>query len=36
VKRSMVIPENEGALSHNRYKVGVFISTDQFICKTSG
>jgi hypothetical protein len=34
VKRSTVIPENEEALSHNRYEVGDFFSTDQFICKT--
>jgi hypothetical protein len=36
VKRSTVIPENEGALSCNRYEVGDFVSTDQFICKTPG
>ncbi len=36
VKCSMVIPENKGALSHNRYEVGDFVSTDQFICKTPG
>jgi hypothetical protein len=36
VKRSMVIPENEGALSRKRYEVGDFVSTDQFICKTPG
>jgi hypothetical protein len=36
VKCSMVIPENEGALSRNRYQVGDFVSTDQFICKTPG
>jgi hypothetical protein len=28
VKCSMVIPENEGALSHNRYEVGDFVYTD--------
>ena len=31
VKRSTAIPENEGALSRNRYEVGDFVSTDQFI-----
>ncbi len=36
VKHSMVIPENEGAFSCNRYEVGNFLSTDQFICKTPG
>jgi hypothetical protein len=36
VKCSTVIPENEGALSRNRYEVGDFVSTDQFICKTPG
>jgi hypothetical protein len=36
MKCSMVIPENEGALSHNRYEVGDFDSIDQFICKTPG
>jgi hypothetical protein len=33
---STVIPEDEGALSRNRYEVGDFVSTDQFICKTPG
>jgi hypothetical protein len=32
----MTIPESEGALSRNRYGVGDFVSTDQFICKTLG
>jgi hypothetical protein len=36
VKCSTVLPENEGALSHNRYEVGNFVSTDQFICITPG
>jgi hypothetical protein len=36
VKPSTVSPENEGALSRNRYEVGDFVSTDQFICKTPG
>ena len=36
VKCSTVIPELEGALSRNRYEVGDFVSTDQFICKTPG
>ena len=35
-KRSSVIPESEGALSRDRYEVGDFVSTDQFICKTPG
>ncbi len=34
VKGSKAIPESEGALSHNRYEVGDFLSTDQFICRT--
>jgi hypothetical protein len=34
LKHSSVIPENEGALSHNRYVVGDFVSIDQFIFKT--
>ena len=36
VKHSMAIPESEGALSHNRYEIGDFVSTDQFICRTPG
>jgi hypothetical protein len=36
VKHSAAIPENEGALSRNRYEVGDFVSTNQFICKTPG
>jgi hypothetical protein len=36
VKRSMAIPESEGALSLNRYEIDVFVSTDQFICRTPG
>ena len=36
VKGSKAIPESEGALSHNRYEVGYFLSTDQFICRTHG
>ncbi len=36
MKSSMVIPENERALSRNRYEAGDFVSTDQFICKTPG
>ncbi len=36
VKLSKAIPKNEGALSRNRYEVGDFVSTDQFICKTRG
>jgi hypothetical protein len=33
VKRSTVFSQNERALSRNRYEVGDFVSTDQFICK---
>ncbi len=36
MKRSTAIPEREGALSHNRYEIGDFVSTDQFICRTPG
>ncbi len=36
MKSSTVIPENEGALSCNRYEVGDFVSTDQFIWKAPG
>ena len=36
MKRSSLIPESEGALSRDRYEVGDFVSTDQFICKTPG
>jgi hypothetical protein len=36
VKRSTAIPKSEGALSHNRYKIVDFVSTDQFICRTPG
>jgi hypothetical protein len=36
VKHSMVIPENDGALSCNKYEVGNFVCTDQFNCKTPG
>ena len=34
VKCSTVISDNKRALSHNRYEVGGFVFTDQFICKT--
>jgi len=36
VKCSTVILESEGSLSRNRYEVGDFVFTDQFICKTPG
>jgi hypothetical protein len=36
MKWSTVISKNEGALSHNRYEVGDFVSNYQFICKTPG
>jgi hypothetical protein len=31
-----VIPKSEGALSHDKYEVGDFVSTDEFICRTPG
>ncbi len=30
------LPESEGALSHDQYEVGDFVSTDQLICRTPG
>ncbi len=36
VKGTRDLPESEGALSHDQYVVGDFISTDQFICRTPG
>ncbi len=36
VKWSTTHPGREGALSHDWYEVGDFISTDQFICWTPG
>jgi hypothetical protein len=36
VKQARDLPESEGALSHDQYKVGDFVSTDQFICRTPG
>jgi hypothetical protein len=36
VKRTRDLPESEGALSHDKYEVGDFVSTDQFICRTPG
>ncbi len=36
VKQTRDLPESEGALSHDRYEVGDFVSTDQFICRTPG
>jgi hypothetical protein len=36
VKPSKAVHESEGALSRNRYKIGDFVSTDQFICRTPG
>jgi hypothetical protein len=36
VKHSTAIPKSEGALSRNRYDIGDFVSTDQFICRTPG
>ncbi len=36
VKQTRDLPECEGALSSDRYEVGDFVSTDQFICRTPG
>ncbi len=36
MKRSTTIPESEGALSCNRYEIGDFVSTNQFICRAPG
>jgi hypothetical protein len=36
VAKTKAIPESEGALSCDKYEVGDFVSTDQFICRTSG
>ncbi len=36
VKQTRDLPESEEALSRDQYEVGVFVSTDQFICRTPG
>ncbi len=36
VKHTKADPQKEGALSHDWYEVGDFVSTDQFICRTPG
>ncbi len=36
VKHAKADPEKERALSRDRYEVGDFVSTDQFICRTPG
>jgi hypothetical protein len=36
VKQTRDLPESEGAHSRDRYEVGDFVSTDQFICRTPG
>jgi hypothetical protein len=36
VVKTQVILKREGALSHDKYEVGDFVSTDQFICRTLG
>jgi hypothetical protein len=36
VAKTKAIPESEGALSRDKYEVGDFVSTDQFICRTPG
>ncbi len=36
MKQSRALPESEGALSCNKYNMGSFVSTDQFISRTSG
>ena len=36
MKRVRDLPEREGVLSRDRYEIGDFVSTDQFICRTPG
>jgi hypothetical protein len=36
VAKTKAIPKSEGALSCDKYEVGDFVSTDQFICRTPG
>jgi hypothetical protein len=36
VAKTKAIPKSEGALSCDKYEVGNFVSTDQFICRTPG
>ncbi len=36
MKQSKALPESKGALSCNKFEVGNFVSTDQFICRTPG
>jgi len=36
VKRMQANEDSKGAISQEQFKVGDFISTDQFVCKTSG
>ncbi len=34
--RTQPLEDREGAITRDQYKVGDFVSTDQFICKTPG
>ncbi len=36
MKQTRDLPESEGALSHDQYEVGDFVSTNQFFCRTPG
>jgi hypothetical protein len=36
VSRTQLLEDREGAITRDQYKVGDFVSTDQFICKTPG
>jgi hypothetical protein len=36
VSRTQPLEDCEGAITRDQYKVGDFVSTDQFICKTPG
>jgi hypothetical protein len=36
VSWTQLLEDREGAITRDQYKVGDFVSTDQFICKTPG
>jgi hypothetical protein len=36
VSRTRLLEDHEGAITRDKYNVGDFVSTDQFICKTPG
>ncbi len=36
VSRTQLLEDREGAITRDQYKIGDFVSTDQFICKTPG